>query len=69
MTDVEIGTPPADLAGVKSEISRLRVLAQNCSVTDAAAWTRDQKAAFDAETRWCVDAPQELVASIAAARS
>lgn len=69
MTDVETEVRPTDLAGVQSEISRLRMLAQNCSVSDAAAWTRDRQAAFDAETRWCVEALKELAARIAAARS
>lgn len=69
LTDVKTEGRAADLANMKSEISRLRTLAQGCAVSDAATWTRDQHAAFDAETRWCVEALKELAARIAAARS
>lgn len=69
LPDLKSECRPPDLANVVSEIARLRVLAQTCAVTDAAVWTRDQQAAFDAETRWCVEALKELAARIAATRS
>ena len=52
---------------LEAELARLRMQAQSANPDELAKWSANDRARFNCEIRWCVEALQELQVRIKAA--
>jgi hypothetical protein len=55
-----------DLDRLKQDLPRLRMVANSLSTDECLNWSADERARFNNELRWCVEALKELDARMAA---